>query len=66
MVAQAAAAIMAEQVVQRLAQHRDVMVALAQQERVFMAVAAVVAQVLVEQTVLVLLAVMAGVAWRPQ
>tara|TARA_R110000824_G_scaffold139897_2_gene305333 strand:+ start:1050 stop:1250 length:201 start_codon:yes stop_codon:yes gene_type:complete len=60
MVVQPEAAIMAEQAVQRLAQHREIMVALAQQERVFMGAAAEVAQVLLEQTVLARLAVMAG------
>jgi|TARA_R110000803_G_scaffold127418_2_gene194862 hypothetical protein len=55
MVAQPEAAIMAEEVVQRLAQHRGIMVALAQQEQVFMAAVAAVAQVPLEQTVLVLL-----------
>jgi hypothetical protein len=66
MVDQAAAAIMVEQVVQRSAQHRGMMAALVQQEQVFMAAAAAVAQVLLEQTVLVLLEGMAGMVWRPQ
>ena len=66
MAALAAAVIMAGQVVQRLARHRAMLVALAQQDRVFMGAAAAVAQVLLEQTALVLLAVMAVMAWRPQ
>jgi hypothetical protein len=42
------------------------MVVLAHLGLVFMGAAVVVAQVLLEQTVLVLLAVMAAMAWRPQ
>ena len=66
MVDQAAAAIMVEQVVQRSAQHRGMMAALVQPEQVFMAAAAAVAQVLLEQTALALEGGMAGMAWRPQ
>tara|TARA_R110000782_G_scaffold190795_1_gene280636 strand:+ start:198 stop:398 length:201 start_codon:yes stop_codon:yes gene_type:complete len=60
MVAQPEAAIMAAQVGQRLVQPKDMMVALDQQVQVFMVAVAVVAQVLLEQTVLARLAVMAG------
>ena len=66
MAALAAAVIMAEQVVQRLAQHKGIMAALDQQVQVFMVAVAVAEQVLLEQTVLVLLAGTAGMAWRPQ